>query len=295
MKNWSKIFYALCIALLLVGIRILTLPSMHTSKPIYKLLAFSLICVPLLILYLAYKSKTDIESDFTGQGNFKFVCLGFLLILLDLSYNVYTSDALAHIDYTVLSIGIIIILLNTRISNYLRLDTKMVTFSSYIISIFLLFYLFFFKLPYMISGSDTINPFLGPITKVSLTISAALLNFIKPTFAEGVHVNFDGFTVEIGDSCSGVVSMTVFLSAVVAYFIAVKERDYKKMCVYTTIGISIIFFLNVLRIMTIVMVGYHFGNETMLFVHENFGWVLFMLAMTVSWFLIIRESDSAKS
>ena len=288
---WNRIFYALCIASLLVGVRILILPSMHTSKPIYKLLAFSLICIPLTVLYLAYRSA-NVKSILITQVDLKFVCFGLLLILLDISYNIHTSGALGHIDYTVLSIGTIIILLNTRLSKLLKLDTEMVSFSSYFLFIFLILYLFFFKLPMMVSSSETINPFLAPITKVSLTISATLLNFIRPTFVDGIHINFDGFAVEIGDACSGVVSMTVFLSAAVAYFIAVKEKNFKRICVYSIVGISILFFLNILRIMTIVMVGYHFGSETMLFVHENLGWVLFVLAMAVFWYLIIRESES---
>ncbi|MCK4736159.1 MAG: archaeosortase/exosortase family protein, partial [Methanophagales archaeon] len=59
--------------------------------------------------------------------------------------------------------------------------------------------------------------------------------------------------------------------------------------IYTIAGACILFFMNVLRIMIITMVGYYKGGEAMLFVHTNLGWILFVLAMMIFWYMVTRE------
>ena len=47
--------------------------------------------------------------------------------------------------------------------------------------------------------------------------------------------------------------------------------------------------MNILRIMILVLVGYHMGTEAMHFTHNNLGWIMFVMGMFVFWYLVFEE------
>ncbi|MFQ6057057.1 MAG: exosortase/archaeosortase family protein, partial [Methanosarcinales archaeon] len=63
----------------------------------------------------------------------------------------------------------------------------------------------------------------------------------------------------------------------------------KKIFKYSLIGITALFFMNILRIMILMIVGYYYGTEKMLFVHYNLGWILFALGISVFWYLVLDD------
>ena len=111
------------------------------------------------------------------------------------------------------------------------------------------------------------------------------LNFVGPAaiysiydpWSEGISINFKGFEVGIFSPCSGVESMTVFLSAAVGYIFSKRSINIKKMIIYTIFGLIALFFINVLRIILLVLIGYGFGAEPMKFFHYNLGGIFFLL------------------
>ena len=286
MIAWDKIFYGFCIGTIFAGIDILLLWS-HTSK----LVGFALVFIPLILIYLHY-TKQKKDSTYASKINLYRCCLGFLLIFLDIAYNLYTGDVFGSLDYGMLSVGFIIVLLNMNLFQFLKLDEKMTSFVTYFLFIFILLYVSLLIGPKILFGTST-NPVFILMIHASGKVSAFFLNFIEPTtVVEGSEksvIYFSGFRVGLGTACSGVQSITVFLSAILAFFIANREFGIKKTCMYTVVGIGILFFLNVLRIMILAMTGHYISGEVMLLFHTHLGWILFALAMALFWYLVTRE------
>ena len=289
MIAWEKIFYGFCIGAIFAGIDILLLWS-HTSK----LVGLALVFIPLILIYLHY-TKQKKDRIYASKINLYRCCLGFILILIDIAYNLYTNDVFRSLDYGILSMGFIIVLLNMNLLHFLKLDKEMITFITYFLFVFISLHVFFFMGLNIILSTST-NPFFILMIHASGRVSAFFLNLIEPTTivegTKGSALYFSGFKVGLGTACSGVQSITVFLSAILAYFIADGEFGIKKICMYTVVGIGILFFMNVLRIMILAMTGYYMGGEAMLLFHTHLGWIFFILAMMLFWYMVTREKDA---
>ena len=282
-NGWKALFYALSVSILILGIRI-SLSWSYSSR----ILGVCMVSLSLLILYFSYSKEKKDKAHYASQINLEHISLGLLLILIDVSYNLFVGDEFRYFDYGMLSAGLVIILLNLGLFRFLKLDEELISFTTYFLFIFLLLYGFLFKgLPFLLNSSE--NPLFNVVTKISVEISAFFLDFIKPTVIHsGTTIDFDGFRVSIGYACSGVESIIVFLSAVVAYFISTREKSIKKIGLYSSIGIIALYSMNILRTIAIVLAGYNFGTEAMLFVHLHLGWIFFILGMGVFWYLIFR-------
>jgi len=283
MIAWDKIFYGFCIGAIFAGIDILLLWS-HTSK----LVGLALVFIPLVLIYLHYiKQKKD--STYASKINLYRCCLGFLLIFIDVTYNFYTGDVFRSLDYGMLSVGFIIVLLNMNLFQFLKLDEKMTSFVTYFLFIFILLYVSLLTGPNILFGTST-NPFFILMIHASGRVSAFFLNFIEPTTivegSKGTNLYFSGFRIGLGTACSGVQSITVFLSAILAFFIANRKIGIKKTCMYTVLGMCILFFMNVFRIMILTMTGHYISGEAMLSFHTHLGWILFAVAMTIFWYMV---------
>lgn len=287
MKTWDKLFIGFCIGTILAGLDVLLFWS-HTSK----LVGLVFVFVPLISLYMYYtKHKNSIGSSKINLNLYR-GCLGFLLILISTAYNLYTSDVFGRLDYGIISIGFFIILLNMNLLQFLKLNEEMTSFITHFLFLFISLDVFFFMGLNIILSTST-NPLFILMIHASGRVSAFFLNFIEPTTifesSEGVALYFSGFKVGLGTACSGVQSITVFLSAILAYFIIDRKFSTEEKCIYTIAGGGILFFMNVVRIMILSMTGHYMGGEAMLFVHTHLGWILFVLAMMAFWSLVTRE------
>ena len=219
--------------------------------------------------------------------NSKHASLGALLILVDISYNLYNSDPFRHFDFGMLLCGLIIILLNLGLFRFLKLDEEMIIFTTYFLFTTMLLYGFLFSgIPFLLKSPT--NPLFDWFTKTVTSISAIFLNTIRPTSITCNTINFNGFSVGIGYACSGIESISVFFSALIAYFVATRKYTIKKIGMYMLIGGMALYIMNILRVMIIVMVGYCYGIDTMSFVHQNLGWIMFICSMSVFWYILFR-------
>ncbi len=88
-----------------------------------------------------------------------------------------------------------------------------------------------------------------------------------------------GFTVDI--ACSGIYSLIGFLvfAAFLAYI--VRDKTWKKIATFL-IGLPLLFALNILRITTILLIGYHYGEQLALQVfHLLGGWILIFIGTLI--------------
>jgi exosortase len=95
---------------------------------------------------------------------------------------------------------------------------------------------------------------------------------IQVTRSSGATMSF---AVDI--ACSGIYSLIGFL--IFAFFIAyiIRDKPWKKLALFL-IGISLIYILNIIRITTILLIGYNYGEELALqLFHLLGGWTLIFL------------------
>jgi exosortase/archaeosortase family protein len=190
----------------------------------------------------------------------------------------------------ILGSGIVIVLLNLRILSFLKLNDKMISFSSNFLFITISIYSFILLLPRYL--------FMDRLTNLSGYTAVFFLNFIKPTTAKivinypdlnNVIINFDGSTVGVGDACSGAMMLTVFIAAVVAFYIASSKKNFKRMLRNVFFGGILFYFINVLRIIILILINRYYGSEIMYFFHINLGWILFVIGMGVFWYYEFDE------
>ena len=286
MDRNTKLWYIFSITSFILGLRI-ALTWSYTSR----LVGVFLVIVSLLIAYLNYK-KTQIPNADEFHIDVKQTFIGFFLIIIDLMYNIVSSDSFKSFDHGVILAGIIIILLNVGVFKFLKLSKMIISFSTYFIFVTMILYGFLFSgLPFLLGDKDY-NILFEWISKSVVLISASVLNLFGSATYNGRIINFNGFNVGIGDACSGVESISVFFSSAIAYIIAVRMKNMKKMFKYMLFGGVIMYFVNIVRVLAIILVGYYVGVEEMLFVHYNLGWVFFLIGMGVFWYFILSNFDS---
>jgi exosortase/archaeosortase family protein len=280
--------YAFCLGLFLTGLRIIFMWG-HTSK----LIGLGLVFLSISIAYIVH-IKNEKTKESVLIVNKKNIFLGLSLIAVDLIYNFLSADALRSFDYGMLISGLFIILLNTNLLNFLKLDKTMTDFISYFLFIFMV------TVGTIGTGVTFINNFIhdthglpNPIymlvTDLAIKSSVFILNYIKETTLTNNIVNFDGFKVAIAYPCSGVESLTVFLSSIIAYFIAKKESNIKRITIGILTGVILLYSLNILRIVTIILVGYSYGTGALHFAHNNLGWIFFVSGMFLFWYFITKD------
>ncbi len=101
------------------------------------------------------------------------------------------------------------------------------------------------------------------------------------------------FRVFIGLLCSGITSMSVFLAAFTAMAWDLDTSSRKK-AIILAIGVIGTVLSNVFRVTILVLVGLFFGNDALIMMHTNLGWVLYFIWLTLFWSIAFRIAKPAK-
>lgn len=293
MTKYEKILYAIGISLLIAGLRTLLMWSDYSSN----LMGLIILCFAFLIIYIAFKKDMK-TSKLRGEiNNIKNILLGFILVIVDLIYNIITNDSFNNFDYGMIIAGLIIILLNMNLLQIINIESRTKEF----ITLFL-----FFTMSLSATASTgityiyttitgySINPLYHFVTDLTIKSSFFFLKLIKNTSLTENVINFDGMKVSIAYPCSGVESMILFLSVIAAYFISTREKNIIKILSYAIFGIIMFYSTNVLRVVIIFLVGYHFGIDALKFTHYNLGWILFTAGMVVYWSILLNDNNGNK-
>lgn len=285
MKTNNKLIYTISASLFFVGLGIAMSWAYYTSR----LVGLFLMIVSMFFSYLVYKkSHKMIPTD--HKLNLYQMSLGVILILIDVSYNIIFSNKFGPFDTGILLTGFFLILLNLIGQKFLRIEDRMIKFATYFIFITIVTYSMIYtgmEKIYGTSGDD--NPFYTFFTSLVVNITFPILNLIKPTTIYNNTINFDGFLVGVGYACSGVESLAVFFSAITAFYFSQTKRDIKKLLRYFLIGGLALYIMNIIRVIILILIGYNYGQEWMMFFHTNLGWVMFVLGMSVFWYLAIDD------
>ena len=93
--------------------------------------------------------------------------------------------------------------------------------------------------------------------------------------------------VLIGEGCSGIYSFLILIAAIFSYAIASKYNlgRYGPIIVLSLLLTS--YLANLFRMSTIVLAGHYFGYDTLVWVHANFGSLLFVVWFFIYWKIMV--------
>ncbi|MDI6887175.1 MAG: exosortase/archaeosortase family protein [Candidatus Thermoplasmatota archaeon] len=100
--------------------------------------------------------------------------------------------------------------------------------------------------------------------------------------------------ISIGLSCSGLYSVSVFVSLFISYVMTAFNKIDKKLIALLILGIGASYLANLLRI-TIVVVGSYYGMGALLWTHANLGEIIFIGWIVLFWALIFRLGLTSES
>jgi archaeosortase C (PEF-CTERM variant) len=227
--------------------------------------------------------------------------LGLFLFLAVLIYNFFTGDAnIGTNDSVTLFFALSLISYDKFKSFEPHYNNFILYFSFYLFiiinSIFVIqkLYILFF------GGSDE---FSNLLIEYSLTKPLVLLLTIVSNidiYDLNDHIVFfsesgERYELSIAKGCSGIYSIIIFSSAILSFFSINNFKD--KLFIFNMLFFSIflLYIANLLRMSIIVMVGFFYGMDYLLWTHANLGWLIFTFIAFIFFnfiltFINVRES-----
>lgn len=117
---------------------------------------------------------------------------------------------------------------------------------------------------------------------VSWCAEAILYRFDYPVARTGVVISVGQYQLLVADACAGLNSMFTLEALGLLYMNIMKYTSIARNVTLAILIIPISFCANVVRVMILILVTYHFGDEAgQGFVHGFAGMVLFLVALTL--------------
>lgn len=117
---------------------------------------------------------------------------------------------------------------------------------------------------------------------VSFSAEAILYRFDYPVARTGVVISVGQYQLLVADACAGLNSMFTLEALGLLYMNIMKYTSVARNVTLAVLIIPISFCANVVRVMILILVTYHFGDEAgQGFVHGFAGMVLFVVALTL--------------
>jgi exosortase len=117
---------------------------------------------------------------------------------------------------------------------------------------------------------------------VSAVASSALYNMGYPVGRSGVILTVGPYQLLVADACAGLNSMFTLEALGLLYMNLMNYKSAVRNVALAILIIPISFIANIIRVMILVLVTYHFGDAAgQGFVHGFAGMVLFIVALTL--------------
>jgi exosortase B len=146
-------------------------------------------------------------------------------------------------------------------------------------SIFPVIFLFFMvPLP-----GNLIDAMTGPLKQsVSVVAESILYHAGYPIARSGVMITIGQYQLLVADACSGLKSIFSLSAVGIIYIYLVGHNNKIRIAVLLASLVPIAFVANIIRVIILILVTYHFGDEAAQgFLHEFAGMILFMLALSL--------------
>jgi exosortase B len=146
-------------------------------------------------------------------------------------------------------------------------------------SIFPVIFLFFMvPLP-----GNLIDAITGPLKQsVSVVAEAILYHAGYPIARSGVMITIGQYQLLVADACSGLKSIFSLSAVGIIYIYLVGHTNKIRIAVLIASLVPIAFVANIIRVIILILVTYHFGDDAAQgFLHGFAGMILFMLALSL--------------
>jgi len=114
-------------------------------------------------------------------------------------------------------------------------------------------------------------------------ISGPWVVIVMPMASESIHVDYVHRNVLIGLSCTGLYSVTIFISAFLSFVMVHFRKLDLKLLSFMGLGIFASWVANVLRMAIIMLMGHFYGIDAMTWTHNNAGIFIFMVWIALFW------------
>jgi exosortase B len=152
-------------------------------------------------------------------------------------------------------------------------------FTGLMASLFPILFLFFMvPLP-----GNLVDAITGPLKQlVSVVAESILYHLGYPIARSGVMITIGQYQLLVADACSGLKSIFSLSAVGIIYIYLVGHTNKARIAVLLASLVPIAFIANIIRVIILILVTYHFGDEAAQgFLHGFAGMVLFMLALTL--------------
>ena len=141
----------------------------------------------------------------------------------------------------------------------------------------ILFIIFMVPLPGFIVDGLT-----GPLKQhISQIAESVLYSVGYPVARSGVTISIGQYQLLVADACSGLHSMFSLSALGLLYLYLVQHKSWWRNGIIIASILPMAFFANIVRVMTLILVTYHFGDEAgQGFIHGAAGILLFVVALT---------------
>ena len=93
-------------------------------------------------------------------------------------------------------------------------------------------------------------------------------------------------SVHIAESCSGLTSIQIFISALISYLLIERKRLDLFFINVLLVGLFVSYLANIFRMAIIILSGHYYGMEILQIVHETAGWFIFTFWIFFFWVAI---------
>jgi len=214
-----------------------------------------------------------------------YALIGILIILADIAYNVYNQSELGTLDTMTFLLGISLIASATKREDIRSMGEFGVYVSITFIALFTLFYGTFEEFIHEFDHYAVLMPSMYLIKLIGISVD------VIGTETVCLHAPAGDITLTIGGPCSGLYSMFLLISVIVAYTATENIRDARRITALLGVTIVVAWIANLLRVSTLYLVAYWYGNDAMMIVHTHLGWIIFVI---VAWGLLLGLSKIEK-
>ena len=242
----------------------------------------------LLIVLISRVKFTGKAEKIRVLSVFHMQILGIAIISADLIYNMRISSSLGTLDMMTLLLGLSLIAQGIEKENI----QKMGIFGTYMSITFIILFLVFFTLfnKFNICFIHIFDHYVVLLPSVfvirSLGVPIEVIE-IETVYMRGV----ENMSVIIGGPCSGLYSMFLLVSTVVAYT-RIEPIERRNILLLLGISVVIAYVANLVRVTSLYIIGFYFGKDIMMTVHTHLGWMIFIVVIMLI-FPVIKKFEGS--
>ena len=245
--------------------------------------------IPFLLLYVVYRKRKMLRASISEETQNRFgrkyltSLTGMLLCVSAVFFYWYGSTTFTPVQYHIITLpvflaGLILILFNTQ------------TLRQAIFPVFLL--LFLIPVP-----ADVLNTAGSALSVYASQASNFLVNLvgIQSTMSSSygtptitiTRPDGSAFPFYVDVACSGVYSLVAYVLFATFISFIVRDKLWKKIVIFA-VGLPLVYALNIIRISSVIILGYEWGEQLALDVfHLLGGWILLFIGTLL--ILIVSE------